>query len=161
MEESMSDTEESLQDNTDESPTVNNDMCRKQPSDIYMKQSPPYSENDDSATEENEEQTYEFDNVSQPEEEERTEVTNEITEDNQTSTEENTRILHQHGKTVTDTIKVLEDLLEHHHIETNPDEQKSDMTQSGMYKKCVGICMTQMTVRAGIKIHGQDAVIAF
>ena len=34
------------------------------------------------------------------------------------------------------------------------------MTQSGMYKKCVGICMTQMTARAGIKKHGQDAVMA-
>ena len=65
------------------------------------------------------------------------------------------RTLYQHGKTVTDTKKVLEDLLEHHHIETNPaeqkskkvledllehhhietnpDEQQSNMTQSGMY----------------------------
>ena len=44
-------------------------------------------------------------------------------------------------------------------METNPDEQKSNMTRSEIYKECVGICMTQMTARAGIKKHEQDAVM--
>ena len=33
------------------------------------------------------------------------------------------RTLYQHGITVAGTKKVLEDLLEHHHMETSPDEQ--------------------------------------
>ena len=86
IKESMSDTEESLQDDTDALHTVNNDMRGKQNSDVHTKQSFTYSENDDSATEEIEEQTYEFDNISQPEENAEVSRTEDI---DKMSTEEN------------------------------------------------------------------------
>ena len=96
IEESMSDTEESSQDDTDELHTVNNDMRKEQNSDIHTKQLVTYSENDDSTTEEIEEQTYEFDNISQPEENaeaSRTEVTDMIStkENAEASSEQSTR----------------------------------------------------------------------
>ena len=96
IEESMSDTEESSQDDTDELHTVNNDMRKEQNSDVHTKQSVTYSENDDNTTEEIEEQTYEFDDISQPGENaeaSRTEVTDMIStkENAEASSEQSTR----------------------------------------------------------------------
>ena len=70
------------------------------------------------------------------------------------------RTLYQHGTLVADTEEALEELLEYNHLNTNTNIQKPGMTRAGMYKECVGICMTQMTAKAGIRKHGQDAIMA-
>ena len=58
-------------------------------------------------------------------------------------------VLYQHGEVT----KVKENLV----AKINQEEA---VEPRDMFKRCVGVCMNQMSARAGIKKHGEEAVTA-